>query len=137
MIRTLVVASLLLAGCSPADKPEPVASPTNASDPRAVSACRYLADALKKNILPPFQEAGAANHAAYSTDPDIRAAGERLGPAAKEVGDIYFRKDPAIDTGPADLRLAEARQGMLAACTKVFGEPPWEFAQEPTPTPSS
>ncbi|MFY1615988.1 hypothetical protein [Micromonospora sp. WMMD736] len=137
MIRTLVVASLVLAACSPTAAPDPVASPTKASDPRAVSACRYLADALKKNVLPPFMDASAANHAAYSTDPDIRAAGERLGPAAKEVGDIYFRKDPAIDTGPADLRLAEARQGMLAACTKVFGEPPWEFAGQPTPTPSS
>lgn len=137
MIRTLVVASLLLAGCSPAATPAPANSPTAPSDGYGSSACARLIGAMARKEPSPPDDLGTATRAVSSTDPGIQEAGKQLASAAKEAGDLWVQDDPTVDKGPAYRRLADAQQGLLAACTKVYGEPPWAFVkQQPTPTPS-
>ncbi|MEU8327469.1 hypothetical protein [Micromonospora sp. NPDC048839] len=134
MIRTLVVASLLLTGCSATEAPAPTS--TTPSDKSAASACTRVVYTLEKN-KPPFEDTGTAMRAIESTDPGIREAGQRLGSAAQEAGDLWVLDDPTVDKGPADKRVADARQGLLTACTSLFGEYPWPFTRTPTPTPST
>ncbi|MFG3555904.1 hypothetical protein ACGGAQ_16135 [Micromonospora sp. NPDC047557] len=134
MIRTLVVASLLLAGCSPADTPDPAPRSTAPSDKSAASACSRVAFSIEKNN-PPVEDVSTAMLAIESTDPGVREAGKKLGPAAKEAGDLWVADDPAVDKGPANQRVADARQGLLTACTDLFGAYPWPFVRGVSPTP--
>ncbi|GGO32113.1 hypothetical protein [Micromonospora parathelypteridis] len=136
MIRTLVVATLLLAGCSPTEAPTPAASSTTPSDKSAASACTRVALTIEKNN-PPVEDMGTAMRAIESTDSGVREAGQRLGPIAQEAGRLWVENDPTVDKGPANLRLADARQGLLTACTNLFGAYPWPFTRLPSPTPSS
>ncbi|MDG4810681.1 hypothetical protein O7634_28335 [Micromonospora sp. WMMD1120] len=135
MIRTLIVATLLLAGCSPADAPSPTPRSTTPSDVRAASACdRALRSTTEK--VPALSDISAASQAVGSTDPGVQEAGRLLGLAAKEAGDLWVANDPTVDQGPANLRLTDARQGLLTECTRLFGTPPWPFTRTPAPTPS-
>ncbi|MEU5784583.1 hypothetical protein [Micromonospora lupini] len=133
MIRTLAVAALLLAGCSPNEAPAPAASPSPPADKYAESACTRVTLSIGMDPFPPG-DIDAARRAIESTDPGIREAGQRLGPAAKQAGDLWVKNDPGVDKGPAYLRLADAQQGLLAACTSLFGDPPWPFTRTPAPT---
>ncbi|MGW2624544.1 hypothetical protein [Micromonospora taraxaci] len=135
MIRTLVLASLLLTGCSSAGAPSPAASSTTPSDKSAASACtRVVLDIEAK--APPINDVGTAVRAIESTDPGVREAGQRLGSVAKEAGELWVKDDPTVDKGPTEQRVAEARQDLLTACTNLFGEYPWPFTRTPAPTPS-
>ncbi|MFG1836854.1 hypothetical protein ACGFH8_00310 [Micromonospora sp. NPDC049175] len=134
MIRTLVVASLLLTGCSATEAPTPTS--TTPSDKAAAAACTRLVYAMEEGGKP-FGDTGTAMRAIESTDPGVREAGQRLGPAAQEAADLWVLNDPTVDKGPADKRLADARQGLLTACTDLFGKYPWPFTRTPTPTPST
>ncbi|MBM7489228.1 hypothetical protein JOD64_000450 [Micromonospora luteifusca] len=136
MIRTLVVASLLLAGCSPTEAPAPAASSTTPSDKSAASACTRVALTIEKNN-PPVEDMGTATRAIESADAGVREAGQRLGPIAQEAGRLWVENDPTVDKGPVNLRLADARQELLTACTNLFGAYPWPFTRLPSPTPSS
>ncbi|MFF4875106.1 hypothetical protein [Micromonospora sp. NPDC000668] len=78
-----------------------------------------------------------ALRAIRSTDPGVREAGQRLGLASKEAGDLWVKNDPDIDMGPANLRLVDAQHGLLSACANLFGDPPWAFVKQPSPKPSS
>ncbi|CCH19501.1 hypothetical protein [Micromonospora lupini] len=136
MIRTLVVASLLLlTGCSPAEAPSPAPSSTTPSDKAAAAACTRVVRSIEAKDSP-IGDVTTAMASIDSTDPAVREAGQRLGSAAKEAGDLWVKNDPTVDTGPANQRLADARQGMLTACTNLFGEYPWPFTRKPAPTPS-
>ncbi|MEV1156876.1 hypothetical protein AB0J27_15910 [Micromonospora chokoriensis] len=137
MIRTLVVASLLLlTGCSSAEAPSPAPSSTTPSDKSAASACtRVFLDIESK--APPIGDAGTAVRAIESTDLGVQEAGKRLGSVAKEAGELWVRNDPTVDRGPSEQRVADARQGLLTACTNLFGEYPWPFTRGSSPTPSN
>ncbi|MFF0232622.1 hypothetical protein ACFYPH_19985 [Micromonospora sp. NPDC005252] len=137
MIRTLALAALLLAGCSPTEASSPAASPTAPPDKYAEAACTRLTLSMERKEPFPPDDIGVASRAVEATDPGIREAGQRLGAAAKQAGDLWVKNDPTIDKGPAYLRLADAQQGLLAACTNLFGDPPWPFTRTPAPTPSS
>ncbi|WP_433124743.1 hypothetical protein ACQPWW_20425 [Micromonospora sp. CA-240977] len=136
MIRTLVVASLLLAGCSSAEAPSPTPSSTTPSDKSAANACTRVVLDIESDA-PPFGDAGTAVRAIESTDPGVREAGQRLGSTAKEVAELWVLNDPTVDKGPATQRVATARKGLLTACTNLFGDYPWPFTRTPAPTPSS
>lgn len=129
VIRTLVVASvLLLTGCSSAEAPSPTPNSTTPSDKSAASACtRVVLDIESK--APPIGDAGTALRAIDSTDPGVQEAGQRLGSVAKEAAELWVRNDPTVDTGPSEQRVANARQGLLTACTNLFGEYPWPFTK--------
>ncbi|MEU8181348.1 hypothetical protein AB0B85_00220 [Micromonospora sp. NPDC049044] len=136
MIRTLLVASLLLAGCSPAESPSPTPSSTTPADKAAANACTRVVYSIEKNN-PPMEDVGTATRAIESTDSGIQEAGKRLGSAAQEAGDLWVLNDPTVDTGPATERVATARKQLLSACTNLFGEYPWPFTRTPAPTPST
>ncbi|MEH1164343.1 hypothetical protein V6V47_03025 [Micromonospora sp. CPCC 205539] len=138
MIRTLAVVSLLLAGCSPAEAPAPAAaSPTAPSDKMAASACARVVLAIDKQDPSPMDDMGTGGRAAESTDPGVKEAGQRLALAATEAGKLWVADEPGTDMGPVNLRRSDAQQGLLAACTNLFGDRPWTFEKRPTPKPSS
>lgn len=135
VIRRLAAVSLLLvSGCASTEAPASApASPTAPADRHTASACVLVARATAEHDFQFGTGTRAASRAVNATDPGVREAGRHLLAAGLEVDRLFVENDPDVDRGPANERLAEAQQGLLSACTGLFGPQPWPFDRQPSP----